>query len=163
MVLVGCLFDTPVGAAVYEGLSFRNIPCELPHPTPFGAAQALIEVGHQLPGVKNQGIGLFGVSSGADLALGVATATTDVAAVVVNSPDGCVGSKLTAPVLILGGTDDKFVPVRDQRDCEQTMRNLGTSVESHFYEGGAHAVTYFGDFHVDAIHRTVDFFKRHLR
>lgn len=41
------------------------------------------------------------------------------------------------------------------------MKDLGISVESHFYEGGMHGVI-FGDFSRDAIGRTIDFFKHSL-
>jgi dienelactone hydrolase len=123
------------------------------------AAQALIEVGQQLPGVKNHPIGLFGLSAGGGLVLQYAATASDVGAIVVDSAVGCAPSKLTAPVLMLGGTDDGgFVP---QQACEQLMKDLGISVESHFYNGGKHGVI-FGDFRGDAIGRTIDFFRRSL-
>ena len=72
---------------------------------------------------------------------------------------GAAGGYRTAPVLILGGTDDGGVV--SQRVCEQLMKDLGISVESHFYDGGKHGVI-FGDFRTDAIGRTIDAFKRSL-
>jgi len=108
--------------------------------------------------VKKHVIGLFGVSAGGGLVLKYA-ATPDVGAIVVDSPSGCAPDKLTAPVLILGGTDDgSFLA---QQACEQVMKDLGISVESHFYDGGKHGVI-FGDFGSDARARTIDFFKRSL-
>ncbi len=41
------------------------------------------------------------------------------------------------------------------------MKDLGISVESHFYDGGKHGVI-FGDFRSDAIGRIIDAFKRSL-
>ena len=72
---------------------------------------------------------------------------------------GAAGGDRTAPVLILGGTDDGGVV--SQRACEQLMKDLGISVESHIYDGGKHGVI-FGDFRSDAIGRTIDAFKRSL-
>lgn len=158
MVLVGCWQYTSTGATIYEGVSYQNIPCQ-PGLDP---VSALIEVGHQLPGLKKHAIGLFGISASGPLVLQYAATKTDIGAVVVDSTVGCVASKVTVPVLMLGGTADGEVPIEAQRSCEQKLRDLGTTVESHFYEGGTHGVTYFGEFHVDAIHRTIDFFSRHL-
>jgi len=161
MVLVGCWEYTPTGATVYEGVSYQNIPC-LQGPASFSeAVSALIEVGHQLPGLKKHSIGLFGISASGPLVLQYAVTKTDVGAVVVDSPTGCVASKVPVPVLILGGTADLAL-IGAERSCEQTLRKLGTTVESHFYEGGTHGVTYFDPVHVDARQRTTDFFKRYL-
>jgi dienelactone hydrolase len=161
MVLVGCWQYTPIGATIYEGVSYQNIPC-LQAPASFSdAVSALIEVGRQLPGLKKDAIGLFGISASGPLVLQYAVTKTDVGAVVVDSPAGCVARKVTVPVLILGGTAD-FMLIDAERSCEQTLRNLGTTVESHFYEGGTHGVTYFDPVHVDARQRTTDFFKRYL-
>ena len=110
--------------------------------------------------MKKHLIGLFGVSAGGGLVFQYAATASDVRALVVDSPSGCAPIKLTASVLILGGTDDgAFV---SQQACEQVMKDLGISVESHFYDGGKHGVI-FGDFRSDAIGRTIDFFKRSLR
>jgi dienelactone hydrolase len=159
IVLVGCWQYTGPGSFLYQGVSYQNIPCLQANARGSDAAQALIEVGQQLPGVKKHAIGLFGVSAGGRLVLQYAASAPDVGAIVVDSPVGCALSKFTAPVLILGGTDDGgFV---SQQACEQVMKDLGISVESHFYDGGKHGVI-FGDFRGDAIGRTIDFFKRSL-
>jgi dienelactone hydrolase len=161
MVLVGCWQYTATGATIYDGVSYQNIPCLQAHASSSDAVSALIQVGRQVPGVKQHAIGLFGISDSGPLVLEYATTKTDIGAVVVDSPAGCAQSKVTAPVLMLGGTTDYLI-IAETQSCEQTLRNLGTTVESHFYEGGGHGVTYFGDFHVDAMQRTMDFFKRYL-
>jgi dienelactone hydrolase len=160
IVLVGCWQHTDPGSFVDDqGVSYQQIPCLQANARDLDATQALIEVGQQLPGVKKPATGLFGVSAGGGLVLQYAATASDVGAIVVDSPSGCAPSKLTAPVLILGGTDDGgFV---SQQACEQLMKDFGISVESHFYQGGKHGVI-FGDFGRDAIGRTIDFFKRSL-
>ncbi len=52
---------------------------------------------------------------------------------------------------MLGGTADPLVNIQAQRDYEQTLRQSGSTVEAHFYQGGIHGVTYFGDFQDDAM------------
>ena len=159
IVLVGCWLHTDSGSFVDQGVSYQQIPCLQANARDLDAAQALIEVGQQLPGVKKQALGLFGVSAGGGLVLQYAANASDVRAIVADSPFGCAPSKLTAPVLMLGGTDDGgFL---SQQACAQLMKDLGISVESHFYNGGKHGVI-FGDFGRDAIGRTIDFFKRSL-
>jgi dienelactone hydrolase len=159
IVLVGCWLYTGPGSFLSEGVSYQKIPCLQANARDLDAAQALVEAGQQLTGVKKHVIGLFGVSAGGGLVLKYAATAPDVGAIVVDSPSGCAPSKLTAPVLILGGTDDgSFVA---QQACEQVMKDLGISVESHFYDGGKHGVI-FGDFSSDVIGRTIDFFKRSM-
>jgi|ERR1700674_2386953 len=162
MVLVGCWQFTPSGVTQeIDGVSYQRIPC-LQIPGDEDAVRALIEVGRQLPGVKKNAIGLFGVSAGGVGALQYAGSNTGIGAVVVDSsPQG--PSKVNAPVLMLGATGDQIVSIEQQRNYEQTLRNSGSTVEAHFYEGGRHAVTYFGDFQEDAIKRTIEFFHRYLK
>ncbi len=159
IVLAGCWQNTDPGSFQYEGVSYQLIPCLQANARDLDAAHALIEVGQQLPGVKKQAIGVFGVSAGAGLVLQYAATASDVGAIVVDSSVGCAPSKLTAPVLMLGGTDDGGLV--SQQACEQVMKDLGMSVQSHFYDGGKHGVI-FGNFRDDAIGRTIDFFRRSL-
>lgn len=70
--------------------------------------------------------------------------------------------RVSVPVLMLGGTADSSVSVQTQQNYEQTLLANQTRVESHYYEGGQHAVTYFGAFVDDAMRRTADFFLRYL-
>ena len=55
---------------------------------------------------------------------------------------------MNVPVLMVVGTADTFVSVDEQRTYEQALRNSGTRVESHYYEGGPHAVSVHGAFQV---------------
>jgi dienelactone hydrolase len=94
------------------------------------AVQALIEVGQQQPGVKKGAIGVFGVSASGPEALQLTTTRTDIGAVVVDS--SLRGPpRVSAPVLILGGTADPVVSVQSQQEYEQSLRDSGTTVEAH--------------------------------
>lgn len=162
MVLVGCWQSTPMEPTLYLGQSFPTIPClHLNVVDSDSAVDALIDVALELPGVRPHAIGLYGVSAGGPEALRRARISRDIRVVVVDStlpgPD-----RVSVPVLMLGGTADSSVPIQTQQNYEQTLLANGTRVESHYYEAGEHAVTYFGAFVDDAMSRTADFFLRYL-
>lgn len=163
MVLVGCWQKTAGGATQnIDGVSYQRIPCPQNLADSDSASRALIEVGQQLPGVKKDAIGLFGMSAGSLVILRYAASSTGIGAVVVDSVVSLSGpSKVNAPVLMLGGTAD--FSTEEQRDYERTLRDSGNPVEAHYYLGGGHGVTYFGDFQEDAIKRTIEFFHRYLK
>lgn len=164
VVLVGCWKFTSAEVDVIRGISMPRIPCLENFASADDATRALVEVGQKLPGVRKGAIGLFGLSAGGPLALYYRDGSTRVGAVVVDSCSCFTGGfKVDAPVLMLGGTDDSLVPVRLQQEYEQTLRNLGTAVESYYYEGGRHVVTLPGELQADAIMRIVDFYQRHLK
>ncbi len=89
--------------------------------------------------------------------------STDIGAAVVDSPNFSGPSKVNAPVLILGGTADDRRPIQELRDDEQRLRNSGSTVEAHYYQGGGHPVSNDCDFQEDAIKRTIEFFRRYLK
>jgi dienelactone hydrolase len=161
MVLVGCWQSTPTEPTLYLGQSFPTIPCLHIHADSDSEVDALIGVGQQLPEVQKHAIGLFGVSAGGPEALGRARISRDIRVVVVDStlpgPD-----RVSVPVLMLGATADNSVSIQTQQNYEETLLANRTRVESHYYEGGGHAVTYFGAFVDDAMRRTADFFLRYL-
>jgi dienelactone hydrolase len=163
VVIVGCWNLTMAEPFVTnDGVALARIPCQQNFASTNDAIRALVEVGEQLPGVRKGAIGLLGVSAGGPEALRYKDGRTDVGAVVVDSsPFG--PSKANAPVLMLGGTADTLVSVESQQAYEQTLRNSGATVESHYYEGGPHGVTVFGDFQDDAIKRAGDFYRRYLK
>jgi len=47
-------------------------------------------------------------------------------------------SKITAPVLLLHGTDDTSVPPSQSAEIEDVLRRAGSAVERHVYEGESH-------------------------
>lgn len=161
VVLVGCWEFTSADPEIFDGVSYPTIPCLENNAEPSAAVRALIDVGRELPGVKKSAIGLFGGSSGGPQVLQAVGIETDIKAVVVDSsPGGPL--RVYAPVLMLGGTADPLVRIEVQRSYEQALRDHGSTVESHFYEGGGHAVTYFGEFQDDAVRRMIEFFRRNL-
>jgi dipeptidyl aminopeptidase/acylaminoacyl peptidase len=68
---------------------------------------------------------------------------------------------ITAPLLILQGSDDEVVPPAQSRDIADRLTVLGRSVEHHVYEGEGHgwgrAATV-----IDELTRTEAFLDRHV-
>jgi dienelactone hydrolase len=162
VVVVGCWTFTPEEAFITpDGTSLARIPCPKNVASTDAAIKALVQVGQELSGVRKGPIGLYGVSAGGPEALRYRDGSTSIGAVVLDSSD-FGPTKANAPVLMLGGTADRFTSVEAQQTYEQTLRNSGATVESHFYEGGTHGVA-SGDFQVDAIKRMSDFYLRYLK
>jgi dienelactone hydrolase len=162
MVLVGCWTVSPAEPVTRDGISVPRVPCLQNYASADDATQALVEVGQQLPGVKKGAIGLFGVSAGGPQAIHYAATSSGIGAVVLDSsPRG--PTRVNVPVLMLVGTADPLVSVDEQRTYEQALRDSGATVESHYYEGGLHAVSVHGDFQDDAVKRSIDFYRRYLK
>lgn len=79
IVLVGCWQYTDPGSFFDQGVSYQKVPCLHANARDLDAAQALITVGQQLPGVKQHATGLFGFSAGGRLVLQYAATASDVA------------------------------------------------------------------------------------
>ena len=160
-VVAGCWSFSPAEPFVHNGISSPRIPCLENVANADDATRALVEVGQQLPGVKKGAVGLVGVSNGGPQAISYSTTTPDIKAVVVDSsPPGPL--KVSVPVLMLGGAADSVVSVQSQQTYEQTLRNSGSTVEAHYYEGGKHVIV-VGEFQEDAIKRIAEFYGRYLK
>jgi dienelactone hydrolase len=163
VVLVGCWTYTPAAAFITEdGITLARIPCLQNFASSQNAIRALVEVGQQLSGVKKGAIGLFGVSAGGPEALQYKDGTTEIGVVVVDS-SARGPSTVKVPVLMLGGTADMLVSAASQEGYEQTLRNSGSTVEAHYYEGGMHGVVVRDETQEDAIKRMTDFYRRYLK
>ncbi len=135
---------------------------------------AAIETARRLPGARRDRVGLVGASWGGAVALVAASSGVEVQAVVALAPPPTsrltnndpaawsVVERLNARVLILQGTNDNSVPVGSVRQLEARLRELGKSVESHYFEGGGHLFMLDPRFRADVIGRTVAFLERHL-
>ena len=130
-------------------------------------------IGRQ-PDVKNNRIGLIGISLGGYLVLGFAEEvrshpppqhSPEIKAVVEmygGMPDFAVPRMTNMPpVLILHGEDDDLVPVSKAYEAEQVLRKKGVSYEIKIYSHQGHGFT--GDALKDANERTVSFLKAHLQ
>lgn len=69
---------------------------------------------------------------------------------------------LAAPVLLLHGANDAVVDVREAREYELTLRELGKPVERHIYTGAPHDVPFDALTRDDVMQRAVTFFQKHL-
>jgi carboxymethylenebutenolidase len=125
-------------------------------------------------GVTSSKIGTVGFCMGGALSLYAATKNSQVGACVVFYG----GHKwfesdirnLQAPLLGLYAENDKFIPVEQVKELESTLKELDKHGEVHLYEGVDHAFfnddrseVYNEEAATDAWHRTLDFFRTHLR
>jgi dipeptidyl aminopeptidase/acylaminoacyl peptidase len=76
------------------------------------------------------------------------------------SPVNRAGS-ITAPLLILQGTDDKVVPPSQSEAIARRLTQLGRTVELHLYDGEGHG---WGraETVMDELERTESFLRRHV-
>jgi alpha-beta hydrolase superfamily lysophospholipase len=162
VVLVGCWTDSAAEPVIRAGVSIPRVPCLKNFATADEATEALVEAGKQLAGVKKGPFGLLGVSAGGTQATRFRAGRTGAGAIVLDSA-GRGQTTVDAPILILGGTADTLVSVDEQRTYEQALRDSGTTVEAHYYEGGGHGVTVVGEFQEDAFKRIIDFYLRYLK
>ena len=161
VVLIGCwAFTADERFATPDGVLPR-IPCPQNVASTDEAIQALVQVGQELSGVRKGAIGLYGVSIGGPEAIGYKDGSTNIGAVVLDSP-AFGPTKANAPVLVIGGTADTFVSVEAQKTYEQALRNSGGTVESQYYEGGTHGVA-SGNLQEAVIKRMSDFYMRYLK
>jgi carboxymethylenebutenolidase len=129
-------------------------------------------IGRQ-PDVKNNQIGLLGLSLGGYLVLGLAEEvrshppplhSPDIKAVVEmygGMPEFAVSRMTTMPpVLILHGENDEVVPVTRAYDVEEQLRKKGVNYEIKVYPHQGHGFS--GDTLKDANERIVSFLKTHL-
>jgi dipeptidyl aminopeptidase/acylaminoacyl peptidase len=68
---------------------------------------------------------------------------------------------IIAPLLVLHGGNDEVVPVSQSRALAERLRQRGTTVELHIYEGEGHG---WGrpETVVDELERTESFLRRHV-
>ncbi len=183
VIVVGCYFRT------YEAIRVGNQlvnPC--PEAPSLGTAGlvdnvvALMDAGRRTPGVRPDRVALVGVSYGGGIAVVAASSGVDVQAVV--SIAGPIGASqgdewgrrnkstplpitliqnLRAPLLILHGTQDKYVPVGEAREYEKRARALGKDVQAYYYEGGTHPLYDDPTLREDVVRRSVEFLIKYLR
>jgi dipeptidyl aminopeptidase/acylaminoacyl peptidase len=72
-----------------------------------------------------------------------------------------VADRITAPLLILQGTDDPAVPVAQSKAIAERLQQLGRTVELHLYEGEGHGWKRV-DTVMDELARTEAFLTRHV-
>ncbi len=72
-----------------------------------------------------------------------------------------VAERITAPLLVLQGSDDLVVPPAQSRAIADALRTHGRTVEYHEYEGEGHGWSK-PETVVDELRRTDDFLRRHV-
>jgi len=108
-------------------------------------------------------IGLFGISLGGGIALGVAAQDQRVGALVSYFgfvPSGFDPSAALPPTLVLHGEDDRVVPVSNARTLQRILEARGTPHEVQIYPGEGHGFSAAAT--ADAAARITRFFGRTL-
>jgi len=122
--------------------------------------------------VKAGGMGILGFCYGGRMAMLFAARSREVDVVVPFHPGKVTRaevSRLKSPVQAHCGTTDRNVPVADIRDLEKMLRDQGTPVEVHLYEGADHGFLaytrpyYKPDAAKLAWARTIQFLHKHLK
>jgi dienelactone hydrolase len=126
------------------------------------------------PDVKNNELGIVGLSLGGYLVLALAEEvrshppplhSPDIKAVVemYGGMPGFAASRMTTmpPVLILHGEDDDVIPVARAYEVEELLKKKRSTFEIKIYSHQGHGFT--GDAVKDAHERTISFLKAHLR
>jgi dipeptidyl aminopeptidase/acylaminoacyl peptidase len=72
-----------------------------------------------------------------------------------------VADRITAPLLVLQGSDDEVVPPAQSQAIVDRLRGLGRTVEHHVYEGEGHGWSR-PETVIDEVERTDDFLRRHV-
>lgn len=153
----------PEGAISYPG--GPDIPLTPPvFQTATRNSVTFIQAVKNIPGVQAGSIGLLGHSRGSVIVLRAASVSPDPAAVVAVAgyPTIDRANFIQAPVLILQGTDDDIIPVRQGRQFEEALKASGKSVESYYYDEAPHRIPWLSPWQDDVRRRALAFFKKHL-
>ncbi len=107
-------------------------------------------------------VGIFGVSLGAALGLGVASRRPDIRCVVeyFGWLHRVVDAATLPPTLILHGDSDETIPVSEAHRLSEAMTEAGRPFEKQIYPGQGHGFT--GEAGRDAYVRSLEFLKRHI-
>jgi len=168
LVVYGCW------SAGYLGTSGNRLCSEATPAIEYGddpaanSGEVLIAFARTLPGARADRIGLYGLSFGGNAALWAASTGADVQAVVVDAPyvrfpePLKVLPNLSAPVLLMQGTDDEWVPLGPTREYEKAARDLGKPLVAVYFEGIGHVVSDQAKSRAEARQRAIAFLRDQL-
>ncbi len=164
------LFDGKVAATIPEAqANIRDNPNEKTIPK----MQAAVKYLREQPNVDAAKIASLGWCYGGGQSFLLA-ANEDLQAAVIYygqvSTDKAVISKLNEPVIGFFGAEDSSIPVENVREFERALKEKGTSVEIHVYEGAGHAFAnptntqaFRREQAIDAWTKTLEFLKSNLK
>ncbi len=164
------LFDGKVAATIPEAqANIRDNPNEKTIPK----MEAAVKYLREQPNVDAAKIASLGWCYGGGQSFLLA-ANEDLQAAVIYygqvSTDKAVISKLNEPVIGFFGAEDSSIPVENVREFERALKEKGTSVEIHVYEGAGHAFAnptntqaFRREQAIDAWTKTLEFLKSNLK
>lgn len=123
----------------------------------------VIESVRKDPTIDPSRLAIVGISLGGALALSLAARDRRIGAVVSYFgflPEDLDEGRPRAPTLILHGSADRIVPVRNAERIEALLRGRGVPVETQIYPGEGHGFSQTAQ--LDAATRSVAFLRRHL-
>ncbi|MFC1968526.1 dienelactone hydrolase family protein [Chloroflexota bacterium] len=125
---------------------------------------ALINAARTLPSAHADRVGVISHSRGAAIALTTASTGEELQAVVAAAgyPSGIILNNLKPPILILNGTADQVIPIQRAERFESSLKRLGKSVESHYYEGAPHKIPWTLPWSEHVRRHAIEFFSKHL-
>jgi dienelactone hydrolase len=139
------------------------------------SGKELIAAARGLPEARTDRTALYGMSRGGHAALWAAASGAPVQAIVLDGaahspamavpPPSTLGiaSKVSAPVLLMHGTNDHVIPVDQSREYEKAARAAGKPVVAVYFDGGGHMVSVETATRPEAIEQAVAFLREHLR
>ena len=179
VTVVGCWFggnydgtttaDPPPALPLADGIDCPDGPPikTIASPASVEDIAALITATKTLPGVRSDRVGLVGNSRGSIVGVLTAAAKGNAIQAVVaigGAPPGgpLIAQGITAPLLLIQGSNDSVVPVINAQMLEQALAAMGRTVQSRYYEGHGHGILFDTPQHADATQRTTDFLRTHL-
>ncbi len=135
------------------------------HPQAVEDVVALVEAARTLPTADSSRIGLYGHSRGSEAAIATAASGVDIQAVVAVAgyPTNISFRELEAPVLILQGTDDKFVGPAQALQFEEKLITLGKTVTTHIIEGAPHEGHTTLPWSIEVLNMASSFYSEYLK
>lgn len=160
--------DAPPQTTAPDGVACPGGPDFVASVTPAAVQglQTLVAAVRTLPGVRADRFAVVGHSRGSVAALTVAAATPGTGAVVAAAgyPSAATLITLSAPVLMIQGTNDIFFPNNAQqaRQFESAMKAAGKTVRSQYYDAAPHDLLFQAQWHAEAVTLASSFLKEQL-
>ena len=173
LVVVGCWQARPAGTG--GRLCSEATPqSEWVADPAANSGKELITLARSLRDAKPDRVAIYGLSRGGHAALWAASTGADVQAVVVDAPAHApaiapappstltIVAGLKAPLLLMHGTSDASIPVKQSREYEAAAKVAGKQIEAVYFDGVGHLVSLLPQSQTEAVARALAFLRKHL-